>query len=157
MILAVADTTLLSNFAHTQRPDLPPLAFPGLAMPSTVREELADGERLGLLPPLDWSPIPVIEPDPTHLVEIGRLTPSLDRGEIACLALARMHEAVAITDDLDARTVAQALGLRVSGTLGALIQLVRQEHLTPEEGENLLATMITAGYRSPKSSLKSYL
>ena len=157
MIIAVTNTTLLSNFAHARRPDLPPLAFPGLVMPTTVREELQEGERLGLLPSLDWSAIPVAEPERTQLAEIGQLTPSLDRGEIACLALARLHGAIAITDDRDARKVAQTLGLKVSGTLGALIQLIRHHGLTLEDGDRLLAKMIAAGYRSPRKSLESYL
>ncbi|MCP3964059.1 MAG: twitching motility protein PilT [bacterium] len=157
MILAVTNTTLLSNFAHARRPDLPPLAFPGLVMPGAVREEIEDGVRLGFLPALDWSAIPVVDPDPAQLDEVGQLKPPLDRGEIACLATARSHEAIAVTDDRDARKVAQALGLEVSGTLGALILLVRQRHLTLEDADRLLATMIAAGYRSPKSSIASFL
>ena len=46
MILAVTNTALLSNFAHARRPDLLPLAFPGMVIPSPVLEELREGERL---------------------------------------------------------------------------------------------------------------
>ena len=157
MILAVTNTTLLSNFAHVSRSDLPSLAFPGLAMPTTVREELDDGERLGLLPALDWSAIPIVVPDAAQLDEVGRLQPPLDRGEISCLALAKGHGAIAITDDRDARKVARTLGLKISGTLGALILLVKGWHLSLGEADALLAKMVASGYRSPKPSIASYL
>lgn len=157
MILAVTNTTLLSNFAHVRRPDLPSLAFPGLAMPTTVREELDEGEGLGLLPALDWSAIPVVVSDAAQLDEVRRLRPPLDRGEIGCLALAKSHDAVAVTDDRDARKVARTLGLKVSGTLGALILLTKGQHLTLNESDRLLAEMIASGYRSPKASIASYL
>ena len=157
MILAVTDTTLLSNFAHARRSDLPSLAFPGLVMPTAVREELDNGERLGFLPALDWTTVPVMAPDAAPLEEIGRLRPPLDQGELACLALAKSHDAVAITDDRDARKVARTLGLKISGTLGALILLVRGQYLTLDESDGLLAKMIASGYRSPRPSIVSYL
>ncbi len=157
MILAVANNTLLSNFAQVRRPDLPLLAFPGLVMPTAVLEELEAGERLGLLPPLDWSAIPVVEPDPAYLARVGQMRPRLDRGEIACLAVASASGGIAVTDDRDARKVAHALGLEIAGTLGALISLVRREHLNLEAADGLLARMISAGYRSPTSSIESFL
>ncbi len=157
MIRAVSNTTLLSNFAHVQRPDLPTRAFPDLVMPNAVMEELREGERLGLLPILDWSEIPVLEPEPEHLAEVERLQPPLDRGEIACLALAKANDAIAVTDDRDARKVAHKLGLKISGTLGALINLVRSDKLTLAEADGLLARMVAAGYRSPNLSIQGYL
>lgn len=157
MILAVANNTLLSNFAHVRKPDLPLLAYPGLVIPTTVLEELETGERLGILPRLDWSSVPVVEPDPVHLERVGQMKPRLDRGEIACLALASANHAIAVTDDRDARKVARALGLEIAGTLGALVLLVRRKHLNLDTADGLLARMISAGYRSPISSIESLL
>lgn len=142
MIRAVSNTTLLSNFAHVERPDLPTLAFPDLVMPAAVLDELREGERLGILPVLDWSEISVLEPRQEHLEEVKLLQPPLDRGEIGCLALAKANGAIAVTDDRDARKVARKLGLKISGTLGALINLIRAEQLTLAEADGLLARMI---------------
>ena len=153
MTLAVADTTLLSNFAHVRRGELPCLAFPSLAAPSAVLEEIRQGERLGLLPALDWSVIPIIDPDPVDLERVRRVRPSLDKGETACLAVALARDAVVITDDWEARQVALSLGLELSGTLGALILLIEQERLAIDEADQLLSGMISAGYRSPVRSI----
>jgi hypothetical protein len=61
MPVFLADTTVLSNFAQIGRPDLLRSAFPGLATPEAVREELARGERLGLVPVCDWSWLTTVE------------------------------------------------------------------------------------------------
>ena len=153
MTLAVANTTLLSNFAHVRRGDLPGLAFPDLAVPTAVLDEIQQGERLGLLPVLDWSTIPVVDPDPADLEEIRRISPSLDKGETACLAVALARQAIVVTDDWEARQVARSLGLELSGTLGALILLTEQEDLTIDVADHLLSEMISAGYRSPVRSI----
>lgn len=62
-----------------------------------------------------------------------------------------------VTDDRDARRVVRELGLEVSGTLGALCNLVDQRHLTIEAADELLAKMLSKGYRSPVTSIKALL
>lgn len=153
MTLAVANTTVLSNFAHVRRADLPLLAFPSLVVPTEVLDEIRQGERLNLLPALDWSAIPVVDPHPADLETVRRMRPSLDAGETACLAVALARQAVVVTDDWEARQVAKSLGLGVSGTLGALILLGEQQRLSIDEADQLLAGMISAGYRSPVRSI----
>ena len=59
-----------------------------------------------------------------------------------------------LTDDADARRLAAALKVEISGTIGVLIKLVRREILTLEQGDRLLAEMIARGYRSPVRSLR---
>ena len=118
MTVAVADTTLLSYFAHVRRPDLPILAFPERVVPGAVLEELREGERRGLVPVCDWSPIPVVEPTQEEVSAIEHLRDSLDRGELAAIAVALRRGAVLVTDDRAARQNAGMLGLHVSGTLG---------------------------------------
>jgi predicted nucleic acid-binding protein len=58
-----------------------------------------------------------------------------------------------LTDDRDARRAAQEAGLIVSGTLGALMNLVRGSTLSLAEADEFLATMKRRGYRSPVNSL----
>lgn len=157
MTLAVSNTTLLSNFAHLRRPDLPSLAFPELIVPTAVLDELKEGERLGSVPSFDWGAIPVVEPEPSDLQTIGSLRPSLDWGETACLAIAIARKAIVVTDDWDARQVAASLGLEVSGTLGALCLLIEQRRLTVDTADQFLLEMIAKGYRSPLRSITQLL
>ena len=51
----LADTTVLNNFAQIRRPDLLRGAWPDLAAPIPVWNELELGVRLGLVPACDWS------------------------------------------------------------------------------------------------------
>lgn len=50
---ALADTTVLNNFAQIRRPDLLRLAWPELAAPIPVLTELELGVRRGLVPVCD--------------------------------------------------------------------------------------------------------
>ncbi len=157
MVSTVTDTTLLSNFSHAGRPDLVNLAFPGLVIPTVVLDEIDAGVRLGYFPSYDWSPIPLLDPTPAETSALERSSPSLHEGERACIALALRLKALLVTDDRDARRVAKALGLRVSGTLGALCNLVDQRHLTINAADELLAKMRLKGYRCPFTSVKALL
>lgn len=157
MIPAVSDTTLLSNFSHANRPDLPQLAFPGLVMPSAVLREFEGGVRLGFLPPYSWHEVPLLDPTPLEMSALDKACESLHEGERACIALALRLQAIVVTDDRDARKVVQALGLEISGTLGALCSLVDQKHLTIQEADEILAKMLFKGYRSPVTSVRALL
>ncbi|MBI5652151.1 MAG: DUF3368 domain-containing protein [Chloroflexi bacterium] len=61
------------------------------------------------------------------------------------------------TDDWDARRVAQRLGIPITGTLGILAILVKDETLTVTEADALLARMIAAGFHAPVQSIKNVL
>ena len=157
MTSAVADTTLLSNFAHVNRADLPLRAFPGLVTTSAVLQEIAEGEERGLLTACDWTAIPVLDPTPPEPSSLSQLSSSLDEGELSCIAVALRLGAILVTDDRRARQEAQALSLAVPGTLGALCNLVQLGHLTVEAADELLGRMRERGYRSPMSSIRSLL
>jgi predicted nucleic acid-binding protein len=58
-----------------------------------------------------------------------------------------------LTDDRDARCAARETGLMVSGTLGALMNLVQGKALSLAEADEFLATMKRRGYRCPVNSL----
>jgi predicted nucleic acid-binding protein len=58
-----------------------------------------------------------------------------------------------LTDDRDARRAAREAGLVVSGTLGALMNLVRGGALSLAETDEFLVTMKRNGYRCPLNSL----
>jgi predicted nucleic acid-binding protein len=152
--LVLADTTVLNNFAQVGRPELLQLAFPGLSAPRAVRTELSAGERLGRVPVGDWSWLQLVDLTETETARARELEQHLQSGEAACLAVAEARGGLVLTDDSAARRFAGALQLQISGTVGALVRLLRSEALTLLQADLVLAEMITRGYRSPVVSLR---
>ena len=155
---AVLDTTLLSNFAHVQRPDLLRLAL-GEAAATTpaVIAELRTGEAQGLVPVCDWSLIAVLELSEDERRLMADFSRQLNRGEAECIAVAVMRPCKFLSDDFAARRLAALRGVKVSGTLGVLLRLVAQNHLTLEQADVILNALISYGYRSPLKSLQPLL
>lgn len=77
----------------------------------------------------------------------------LNTGEASCLAIAATRGCRVFTDDRDARELAARWRIPISGTLGLLMRLVDVKALSLAEADALLVRMITAGYRSPVTSL----
>ncbi|HEX6387346.1 MAG TPA: DUF3368 domain-containing protein [Anaerolineae bacterium] len=148
------DTTVLSNFAHVQRPELLRLLFgQSVATTPTVMSEVHEGEALGLIPLQEWSWLPLIAPtDSERQLALG-YEKQLDPGEAECLAIALTRDYGFLSDDFAARRMASQVGVTLSGTLGVLQKLVATAHITIPEADQLLAIMISQGYRSPVQSL----
>jgi predicted nucleic acid-binding protein len=138
MPLVVTDTTVLNNFAQIGRPDLLRRAFPGLAAPRVVREELAEGERLGHVPAGEWSWLNLFELTVAEQSRAAGFERNLQAGEAACLAVVEARGGLVLTDDRAARLTAVDLKLEISGTLGALVKLVRQKILPSKKGTHFL-------------------
>jgi predicted nucleic acid-binding protein len=153
MTAAVVDNTLLSNFAHIQQPKLLEAAFDQPVTVRTVMDELQVGVQTARIPSVDWSWLPVIELTDDERVMAEHLNQTLGRGEAACIALAKSRQWIILTDDRDARRAAREAGLIVSGTLGALMNLVRGYALSLAEADKFLAIMKQSGYRCPVNSL----
>jgi predicted nucleic acid-binding protein len=153
MTTAIVDNTVLSNFAHVEKPELLRVTFDSLVVVQAVMDELAEGVRLGRVPLVDWSWLPTIELTAEEQAKAEELGQSLGKGEAACIALAQSHGWMVLTDDRDARQVARDAGVAVSGTLGALMNLVRADVLSFPDGDTLLAEMMRHGYHCPISSL----
>jgi predicted nucleic acid-binding protein len=153
MIAAVVDNTLLSNFAHIQQPQLLATAFDQPVTVLAVRDELEVGVQTMRIPSVDWSWLPIIELTEEERIMAEHLNQTLGRGEAECIALAKSRQWIILTDDRDARRTAREAGLLVSGTLGALMNLVRSKTLSLIEADQFLAIMKKKGYRCPVNSL----
>lgn len=97
-----------------------------VTVPTAVEKELAVGRALGLSLPdpnvLDWVDIR----QPASFVALPLVT-DLGPGETEVLALAlESSDAVVILDDGMARQVAETLGIRLTGTLGILLDAKRK-------------------------------
>ena len=153
MTVAVIDTTVLSNFAHVKQPLLLRQAFDHLVVPTAVMDEWREGVRLGVVPLVEWTWLSEIELTAAEQLVADEFGETLGRGEAACLALASSHGWMVLTDDQNARKAARNAGLIVSGTLGALMNLIHLKVITVAEGDLLLSEMMLRGYHSPVDSL----
>jgi len=154
MRVALSDTTVLSNFAHARRPDLLRALFASLYVPVSVAEELAQGERGGLIPKEDWGWLEALSLSPAELAFSQQLQRQVDWGEADCLAVAQARAMTLYTDDRRARRIGRSMGLDITGTLGCLLELVELALLDLENADLLLTRMRNRGYRSPVTSLK---
>lgn len=152
---AVVDNTVLSNLAIVRRPELLRELFGGeVAVPVEVRRELTAGERLRRIPVGNWSwlkEIKLTRAERTLAKQLGR---TLDVGEAACLAAAFTRHLILLTDDRDARRLAQLMEVPLSGTLGLLQLSVDEGLFDLPTANSLLAEMIGKGYRSPVRTLQ---
>ncbi|MGB4872499.1 MAG: hypothetical protein WBP47_20765 [Candidatus Promineifilaceae bacterium] len=157
MSLSLLDTTILSNFAHIQRPELIQLVLSGEAATTpTVLAELRRGEALGFVPRVDWRWLPVLALTDEEQTLADEYLTVLEAGEAECLAVAVMRQARFFSDDLAARRLAQGKQVPFSGTIGLLLSLIHHKTLTVTEADRLLATMRQQGYRAPVASLQTY-
>lgn len=157
MSLSLLDTTILSNFAHVQRPELIRLALGNeAATPPTVLAELRRGEALGFVPRVDWRWLPVLALTDEEQALADKHLAVLEAGEAECLVVAVRRQARFFSDDLAARRLAQVKQVPLSGTIGLLLSLIHHKTLTIAEADRLLATMRQQGYRAPVASLQVY-
>jgi len=87
--LYLLDTTVLSNFAHVRRPDLPPAVLgSSLAVTPGILSELRAGEQSGRAPSCDWGWLTVLAPTAAELAAAVDLARQFDPGEAERLAVA---------------------------------------------------------------------
>lgn len=157
-MIALLDNTVLSNFSIVERADLVCLALGDeAATTQTVWDELHSGVRIGRLPAQDWSWLQVLSLAEDEREFYQLLTRRLNAGEASCLAIASRRGCRVLTDDRDARELAAAWQIPISGTLGLLLRLADLEVISLAEGDDLLARMTAAGYHSPIDSLQELL
>lgn len=147
------DNTVLTNFALAGRSDLVlGLAAEWVTTPSVMAEYRAGVAGRGL-PANEWDSLVQLPLQPDEQAFADRLPPQLGRGERSCIAVAVHRRGLFASDDVKARWEAQQYGVAVTGTVGILVLNVRLGRLTLEEGNALLAGMVTEGYRSPVVAL----
>ena len=151
----VADNTVLSNFALIGREDILAKLFENTFFTTEeVLEELKLGEQRNVLPKRDWQWIRVLKIEVSQEEFLFRLfAEMLGKGESSCLSIAISRDLKVLTDDKDARKLAQRREVPVSGTIGVLVEAIREELLSIEEGNTMLSDMIEQGYFSPFETL----
>ncbi|MEK6725111.1 MAG: DUF3368 domain-containing protein [Deltaproteobacteria bacterium] len=85
------------------------------------------------------------------------LSKKLGVGEASCLAIA-MHRGYGfLSDDMAVRKIAQREGIRLSGSVGVLLELIRGGNISLEQGNEILRGFIGFGYFSPMDRLDGLL
>lgn len=154
----IADTTVLSNFALVQRPELLSMAGSEVITAAQVMEEIRRGVERGILPLCDWQWLPICTLDTSEEVQLfEHISRRLGQGEAACLALAIQRGYTFLTDDGDARRWSHRAEIPVSGTIGILVRLVQRGTLTIDEGNALLTEMRQKGFYAPVDRLDGLL
>lgn len=98
-----------------------------LLVPKTVLDELEGG-------PTDVSELQFT----TEQVDIDSVYPQLDPGETAALVVCTEHDALLLTDDMDARNTAKEEGIEVHGSVGVVLYGYSQGALTEEAAKRTL-------------------
>lgn len=85
------------------------------------------------------------------------LSKKLGVGEASCLAIA-MHRGYGfLSDDMAVRKIALREGIRLSGSVGVLLELIRGGNISLERGNEILRGFIGFGYFSPMDRLDGLL
>jgi len=87
---------------------------------------------------------------PFDLAALGRLSQTIDHGEITVMALAKELNAVAVLDDRAARREAVRLRIKMTGTLGLLEQAVKRKWLTEAACLARIMRLCDAGFTIPR-------
>ncbi len=124
-MLAVSNTSPLSNLASVGRLDLLRSQFRELWIPSAVREELAahpaEYVRVAIEDAIQSNWLRVAEIENSSLLFL--MLSQLHRGEAEAIELALVRKAeIVVIDELEGRQVAARAGLRVTGVLGILLR-----------------------------------
>lgn len=151
----VLDTTVLSCFASTddihRLTDLP-IRFVTV---EAVSDQLHAGVERGhdfLASAVEAVDMISVEGTP------GPTLDDLDHGEAHALYAAWERNRTIVTDDGPARDRATELGVPVTGSIGLLLRLVRQETLTADEADAILHRWMSAfQYRSPVETIHDIL
>ena len=141
----ICDTSPLQYLHQLRHLDILPSLAARVLVPTAVVEELGEGLRLGLDLPdvhaLDWAE--VVSPGSAPTLP---LVTDLGPGELEVMALALEHrDAVVVLDDRVARNVARTLDLKMTGTLGLLLDVKRLGRI--ERVEPLMNELESLGFR----------
>jgi predicted nucleic acid-binding protein len=152
------DNTVLSNFSTIRRPDLIRAAFvEQVGTTEQAFQEMLDGITVGKIPVCNWEWLARVAITPSERMQFETFHEHLGEGEASCLAVAKTRGYKLATDDKDARRLARQLGISLTGTIGILATLVKQDQLLLVEGDRYLHEMIASGYRSPLATLGDIL
>jgi predicted nucleic acid-binding protein len=157
--MILIDNTVLSNFALVGELILLKDYCQGKG--ATTEYVLAEFERgikegIFINTNLDWlKNLALVDVKESSLFKT--LSKRLGAGEASCLAIAMYREYDLLSDDMAVRKVALREKVRISGSIGVLLELIRIEKINLEKGNKILRNFIKYGYFSPVDRLNELL
>ena len=155
--LIVLDNTVLTNFALVKQTEVVLRLWPAACTTAATLAEYQVGAASGRLPLGAWSALSIVALTEDEAAFEAGLSHRLGVGERSCLAIAHGRAGVLVSDDGEARSVAQHWGVPLTGTLGILVAAVKRHLLSRQAANAALREMIALGYRSPVENLASLL
>jgi predicted nucleic acid-binding protein len=157
--MILLDNTVLSNFALVDELTLlKQFCVDSAASTLYVLDEFEQGVEAGLFKKVNFSWIVKLDFDNgTERNIFNFLHKRFGAGEASCLAIGIHRRYDFLSDDMMARKLALREGLRVSGSIGILIELIHQKVITLKKGNNILKHFIKWGYFSPVEKLDEYI
>jgi predicted nucleic acid-binding protein len=146
-------TFLLEKFAKDHR----------FMTTSAVVAEITDPDRKPFYDRFLSTWFKVQEPTttPFDLPTLSRLTRILDAGEISVMALAKELKATAVLDEITARAEANALAIKLIGTLGLLHEALKRKWATDADCWTRTAQLCDRGFSirrpRPTESFADYM
>lgn len=157
--MILLDNTVLSNFALVgELRLLEEYCGDSGATTSYVFREFERGVREGFFvnSELEWLRRLNFEGEKERQL-FENLSKRLGAGEASCLAIA-MHRGFGfLSDDMAVRKIALREGIRLSGSVGVLLELIRGGSISLERGNEILRGFIRFGYFSPMDRLDGLL
>jgi predicted nucleic acid-binding protein len=149
-MLIIANTCTLSNFAAVGQLELLQSRFETLYISEQVFDEIQEGLTQGydfytnlkqqIFPFSDTGWLHLITMDTVdELMTFNRLLSKLHTGEASCLSIAHHRQWLFLSDDKAARQQARAMNVPISGTLGVLLSLVKQNKLPLVEASPVIS------------------
>ena len=157
--MILIDNTVLSNFALAGK--LPVLENYCKDKGVTTKEVLMEFERginAGIFTNINliWLKIIDLANEEEKLLFMN-IRKKLGAGEASCLAVAINMGYDLLTDDMAVRKIALREGIRLSGSVGVLLELIRLKEISIEMGNKILKDFIKYGYFSPVDRLDDLL
>lgn len=158
---AVLNTTVLSNFAQVDAVELL-LTLPRVVTVDAVRRELEEGSEthsyLDVALEVFDNELPVVSPSAPARSTEEELCKTLDPGEAQALAVAEAADETVVTDDGDARDMANHRDIRLTGSTGLLVRFIDRGMLAEEVADDYLKRWIDeAGFRAPARDIDVFL
>jgi len=144
--MTVSNSTVLISLAKIGRADLLKNIFKNVIITETIKQELTERQESYKNEVLIFNELLsdkfIIVKDPKQLKNF-----ELDEGETSCLSLCEeTNDNVFLSDDKDARDVANSMGINAIGTLGILILNLEKNKIGKKEFFEILKELIDRGF-----------
>lgn len=157
--MILIDNTVLSNFVLADALEVLKTYCVGHgAITRHILQEFTQGVQEGIFGPTDLSWLIICDfESPAEIMLFTTLNKRIGSGEASCLAIAIHRAYDLLSDDMIARKIALREGVRLSGSIGVLLELIRIAHIDLDTGNRILREFIRQGYFAPVDRLDGFL